>query len=67
MNGEVLHALFRVGMFIVVASLLTLFWTPAGSGARTITWLSWAIGVLLLGVIAAAARWSNRRDRDLDL
>ncbi len=55
MMPDVLHAVLRLAMFIVVASTLLLFWTPAGSAARTITILSLLVGLLLLGVVAGIA------------
>lgn len=61
MMAEVLHAVFRIGMFIVVASVLLLFWTPAGSAARTMTILSLLVGLLVLGVVAGISVFQRRR------
>lgn len=60
MNPHVGRAAFRIPAFLLVCSLLLLFFEPRGSAAFSITVVTLGVAVLFMAVIVLALRVLNR-------
>ena len=59
MSGDGLKLFARAGMFIVVLSLLLLFWVPRESAEFVVSVLSLLIGLVLVVLAFLARGWGG--------
>lgn len=58
MAPEILQAAFRIGILILLLSLVMLPFQPPASGPFVVTVLAAIVGGLFVGTVALLARWS---------
>jgi hypothetical protein len=61
MSGNLGHAAFRLGFFIVFVSGLLLFIVERGSAEQMISLLTLVIGLVFLTIVGVLVRFGQRR------